>query len=331
MTITEKALSDLLHKYFTTLEPVAKDVTLKNEMKKVAQPDGSTKVQMVPEKGDVYIPAEFSKSMALAIAKTFWPLIVDDTKSPQGTWLTGGVTVSFGPRAGQPGTSRLTLQDNLRRTMTTGTWAISNGVADWGYDEAASQGNNKWLYFYAVPKSGDNTKLVIKASDNTPDVGPAGHKGKFKIVWVTYISSGALRRLYQNGNRFLHPASIFSSSLPVSFAWDYAGTDHTIDDVVPRTAIEALVYASIIHTNFTGDQIGLFVGPKGAHWGTVRPYVRGALDINSQHGSVALESGLVSKQIRKRNDDWVGGGTGASRLLSQEVMFNGFVDEWIDP
>jgi hypothetical protein len=73
MTITEKALADLLLKYFTTLEPVATDVTLKNEMKKVPQPDGSTKAQMVPTKGDAYLPKDVSNSMAKAIAKAIWP------------------------------------------------------------------------------------------------------------------------------------------------------------------------------------------------------------------------------------------------------------------
>lgn len=73
MTISEQALADLLHKYFTTLEPVGKDVTLKNEMKKVAQPDGSTKAQMVPTKGDLYIPKDLSNSMSKAIAKAIHP------------------------------------------------------------------------------------------------------------------------------------------------------------------------------------------------------------------------------------------------------------------
>jgi len=73
MTITEKALADLLLKYFTTLEAVGKDVTLKNEMKKVAQPDGSTKVQMVPKKGDAFLPKDISNSMAKAIAKAIHP------------------------------------------------------------------------------------------------------------------------------------------------------------------------------------------------------------------------------------------------------------------
>ena len=73
MTITEQALADLLLNYFTTLEPVAQDAIVKNEMKKVAQPDGSTKIQMVPTKGDVYLPKDLSNAMSKAIAKAIWP------------------------------------------------------------------------------------------------------------------------------------------------------------------------------------------------------------------------------------------------------------------
>jgi hypothetical protein len=69
MTITEKALADLLLKYFTTLEPVSKGATLKNDMKRVAQPDGSTKVEMVPTKGDAYLPKDLAKSLAMSISK----------------------------------------------------------------------------------------------------------------------------------------------------------------------------------------------------------------------------------------------------------------------
>lgn len=73
MTTTEKGLADLLFKYFTTLEPVGKDVTLKNEMKKVPQPDGSTKVQMVPKKGDAYLPKDLSNALSKSIAKAIYP------------------------------------------------------------------------------------------------------------------------------------------------------------------------------------------------------------------------------------------------------------------
>lgn len=124
-----------------------------------------------------------------------------DTKSPKGTWATTS-TVSFAARPGQPSTIRLTPQDGKQRTMSTGTFDISNGVADWGYDEAASQGNSKWLYFYAVPKSGDDNSLVIRASDNPLSTGPTGYSN-YKVVWKTYIDgSGNLINVVQRNNEF---------------------------------------------------------------------------------------------------------------------------------
>jgi hypothetical protein len=75
MSSTEKSFADLLTKYFTTLEPLAKNVTLKNEMKKVPQPDGSTKTQMVPTKGDAYLPKDMSQALAKSISKAVFEQI----------------------------------------------------------------------------------------------------------------------------------------------------------------------------------------------------------------------------------------------------------------
>lgn len=124
-----------------------------------------------------------------------------DTKSPKGIWATTS-TVNFAARPGQPTTVRKTGSDNKQRYMTSGTWDISNGVADWGYDEAGSQGNSKWLYFYLVPKSGDDTQWVVRASDNPPSTGPAGYS-VYIHVWSTYIDgSGNLIEVVQRGNNF---------------------------------------------------------------------------------------------------------------------------------
>jgi hypothetical protein len=128
-----------------------------------------------------------------------------DTKSPKGTWATA-TTVNFAARPGQPSFSRLTFQDAKSRVAASSTlaWAIANGVADLGYDEAASQGNTKWLYFYAVPKSGDDNQFTIRASDNPPTTGPTGYTN-WKLVWTTYIDgSGNLAKLRQEGNRFYY-------------------------------------------------------------------------------------------------------------------------------
>jgi hypothetical protein len=79
---TEQGFSDLLVQYFTTLEPMAKDVTLKNEIKKIPQPDGSTKTEMVPTKGDVYIPKEMAVSVAKAMSKAMFEQIFKFTEDP---------------------------------------------------------------------------------------------------------------------------------------------------------------------------------------------------------------------------------------------------------
>jgi len=124
-----------------------------------------------------------------------------DTKSPQGTWATS-TTVAFAARLGQPSLTRLTLQDGKQRTMTALTWASANGVADLGYDEAGSQGTDKWLYFYCVPSSGDDGVLTVRASDNPPSVGPTGYSN-WKLAWADYNDDvNGLLKVYQIGNVF---------------------------------------------------------------------------------------------------------------------------------
>lgn len=79
---TENGFSDLLSRYLTTLEPVARDVVLKNNLTRVAQPDGSTKIQMTPTKGDAYLPKELARAMAKAIAKALFEQVFGYIRSP---------------------------------------------------------------------------------------------------------------------------------------------------------------------------------------------------------------------------------------------------------
>jgi len=124
-----------------------------------------------------------------------------DTKSPQGTWVSS-TTIAFDARPGQPSTSRLTLQDNKQRIMTTLTWDSANGVADLGYDEAGSQGTDKCLYFYCVPSSGNDNVLTVRASDNPPSVGPAGYSN-WRCLWADYNDDAdGLLPVYQVGHIF---------------------------------------------------------------------------------------------------------------------------------
>lgn len=126
-----------------------------------------------------------------------------DTKPLKGTWQAGAVTVNFAARPGQFSTTRQTLQDGKQRVATgTLAWAKANGIADLGYDEAGSQGNTKWLYFYEVPSSTNDDLLTVVASDNPAATGPAGYTN-FRCIWKTYIDgSGNLLKVFQKGNEF---------------------------------------------------------------------------------------------------------------------------------
>jgi len=132
--------------------------------------------------------------------------------------------------------------------MTTGTWDISNGVADWGYDEAASQGNSKFLYFYAVPKSGDDDSLVVRVSDNAPSTGPTGYSN-FKLVWATYIdSSGDLLHVFQQGNTFRYQIEAEPAAIAALTKTTFInpGAEYSVVDRVPASASGAAVHAKVV-------------------------------------------------------------------------------------
>ena len=67
--LTEKPLANLISKYLQTLVPLAKDVTLKTETKKVTQPDGSVKTVTKELKGDAFFDENTSKAIADSVAK----------------------------------------------------------------------------------------------------------------------------------------------------------------------------------------------------------------------------------------------------------------------
>jgi hypothetical protein len=132
-----------------------------------------------------------------------------DTPPPKGTWI--DVTeVDFAAWPGHGSTLRLALSDGKTR-IASGTLAVdkNNGVADLGYDDASSQGNSKWLYFYAVPKTGDDDLFTIVMSDNEPATGPLGRSSS-KYLWSTYIDGGGelLEVIQTSPGRF---ANVFRS------------------------------------------------------------------------------------------------------------------------
>jgi hypothetical protein len=120
-----------------------------------------------------------------------------DTPPPRGTWF-DTTHVDFAAWPGHGSNLRLALSDGKTR-LASGTLGVdkNNGIDDLGYDDASSQGNSKWLYFYAVPKTGDDDQFTIVMSDNDPTVGPLGRSAS-KYLWSTYIDGGgALIKVYQ--------------------------------------------------------------------------------------------------------------------------------------
>jgi len=165
------------------------------------------------------------------------------TSPPGGTWISA-TQVDFGARPGQPAVVANILPDGVRRTMSaTVHWDAANGVADLGYDEAASAaGNSKFIFFYAVPTTGADSLLTIIASDNDPSVGPAG-RTTFQHVWTTYKdSSGNLLAVAQRSNVFSFIRARQALALSAATA-DAVGV-LSLTAFIPTTAaaVELLLY-----------------------------------------------------------------------------------------
>lgn len=79
---TEASFRDLLHEYFTTLEPLATNAVTKTEMQRQPQPDGTTKIVIVPTIGDVYLPVDLARILAKSIAKAAFDQIFKYIKTP---------------------------------------------------------------------------------------------------------------------------------------------------------------------------------------------------------------------------------------------------------
>jgi len=213
-----------------------------------------------------------------------------DTKGFIGTWLSGGVTLSFGPNPAEVSeTVKLTLQDDVQRTLdvsTPVTWAVANGIADLGYDEAGSQGNSKWLYFYAVPKSGDDSLLTIRASDNVPSTGPAGYT-EYKCVCSAYMEAGAtLRQFLQTGNKFTYAGFItdYNQSNVAAFAW----TSRDVSVFVPQTAQVAHTFMRIVTSVGTNGYQHHVSGVSGSGFNFVESYSTGEVSYDTGSADIPI-------------------------------------------
>jgi len=272
-----------------------------------------------------------------------------DTYPPKGEWKTAA-TVDFYAHPGQPTTIRMTLQDGVPRSMSgTKTWAIANGVADLGYDHADSQGNSKWLYFYLVPKSGADSEMTIRASDNPPSVGPTGYTN-FMYVWSTYInSSGNLIHVIQNGDEFFFNSNadgnVYAGNGAGYIEHETAYANVDLSAHVPETAgsMHWRCYADIqaenpqgywiIHWSLDGTNTFQWLNPRGDitvsqneadSWPMPVPSNRIIKRMRSRQTG-ALDIGFIQYGVISWTDEWlvaptVSGGLGAGGSGSPSEM-----------
>jgi hypothetical protein len=248
--------------------------------------------------------------------------LLQDTKPPQGTWATS-TTISFGPFPGQPATICLTLQDNQQRTMVTSTWDKANGNGDLGYDETASQGNSKWLYFYVVPDSINDSQLTIVASDNTPDSGPAGYSN-WKYVWSTYIDgSGNLAQYRQIGNKFLGAVSKIAFNPTTQAPFTLTSLD--LSAHVPATANVVYGQGKVDSAaSADGWQYWVAGTSTSKSYQHVQAYATTGGNFTEM---VAMTVPLFTSQTVYHQLDRI---TGSGNAAYVEFTVLGWVDEWID-
>jgi hypothetical protein len=126
---------------------------------------------------------------------------IPDTALPQLTYSSASA-INVAAVPGQNATVLLTLQDGKQRAFTgTLAWSFSNGVADLGLDEG-SEASSTWYYLYAVPKSGADDFLTVRASDNAPTTGPTGYSNWRYIGAFRNDGSSNIYKFVQVGNDF---------------------------------------------------------------------------------------------------------------------------------
>lgn len=222
-----------------------------------------------------------------------------DTKPLKGEWQTA-TTVDFAAHPRQPSKVQLTLQDGIQRSVTgTLNWAVANGVADLGYDEAGSQGNSKWLHFYAVPSSGDNKVLTVRASDNAPSTGPASYTN-FKWLYATYIDgSGNLRKIYQVGEDWFYSlpddtnVTLVSSDAATKGSWTNLTTNLAL--AAPVAVAEAVLVRGFMDGD-AGQVQRCFVEPGNPPTITITPdstSVASIAFLNNQENSQDSSSRII--------------------------------------
>ena len=254
-----------------------------------------------------------------------------DTKTFQGTWASVS-TISFGARPGQPSTVSLTLQDGKQRSLDVGTpvtWDEANGVADLGYDEAGSQGDDKWKYWYAVPSSGNDNVLSIRASDNPPSTGPTGYSN-WKYIWSCYDNGGDLNHIRQDGNWF-HYNNMWNGSVYSGNGAGYIENEGSYSSVdisgkVPATAVRMEWYNMMTLPATTYHRWIL----SWSYDGTAQSdylYARGNIDNEMNSTKISILHVPSGRTIYRRRQQLAG--TGDLSYISYVVR--SWQDGWIDP
>jgi len=87
MKVSQQGLEDALKKYLQELEPVAKSVATKNEVKQEPRQGGGTDVSVVQTKGDVYMDRQNATALAKSIAKSVHEHVVGYMDDPMVTKL----------------------------------------------------------------------------------------------------------------------------------------------------------------------------------------------------------------------------------------------------
>lgn len=244
-----------------------------------------------------------------------------DSSQPKGTWGSA-TTVDFAARPGQPALVRRTLSDGKSRTFSgTLNWDSANGVADLGFDEAASQTGDAWIYFYLVPDTGNDDLLTVVASDNPPSTGPTG-RSIFECVWVDYRSSGSLIEVYQNGNRFNYATNSAIFGFTGAGSGDGSVQTASLATHVPVTAAAARLNGYVQFV--AADTMFVFVTGKGS--------------TSSPHNLAQLKSATPTAGAGQWNEGQVPTPGGTKQVeYYRPTNYNesrleclGWVDEWID-
>ena len=239
-----------------------------------------------------------------------------DTKGMKGTWATG-TTVNFAARPGQPSTSRWTAQSGKQRTASgTLAWSDANNVADLGWDEAASQAaGDKWIYFYQVPKSGDDSQFTIRASDNAPSTGPAGYTD-WKLVWAAYRASASLMTTFQTGNKF----TAIEQTVSIGAGTDVSPVQQSLTLYVPDSAAEVIMGARVEGNGATVAWAGFWI--DGEQSGSRHDFTLLKTVSGTQMTRVELPTPTTPKALYYQRN--------GTDLQLFDMFFRGWVDDWID-